>query len=178
MASAQSYPLKNRMSVVIREAEVKDAENIIDVINSVGAEKVFILTERFAHDIDWEQNFIQEHVKEKKDRMLAVAEVKGKIVGVFDIHLGSNPKNRHLGELGMSVVKEWRGIGIGTAMMTYMIGWAKRQGLEKLCLSVFSTNQRAINLYRKFNFQVEGRRRRQYKVEENYVDEVIMAKFI
>lgn len=170
--------MKNGTSVVIREAGVKDAENIINVINNVGAEKVFILTERFAHDVNWEQNFIQEHVKEKKAFLLAVAEVEGKIVGVCDVHLGSNPKNRHVGELGMSVVKECRGLGIGTAMMMYMINWAKTRGLEKLYLGVFSTNERAINLYKKFNFRVEGKRKKQYKVEGNYVDEIIMAKFI
>lgn len=178
MDSAQSYLLKNGSSVVIRDAEVKDAENIINAINSVGAEKVYILTEIFAHDADWERNFIQEHVKEKKDFLLVVAEVEGNIVGTSSIHPGSSPKDRHVGGLGISIVKEWRGLGIGTAMMTYMINWAKNYGLEKLYLSVFSTNQRAINLYKKFNFQVEGKRKKQYKIEGKYIDEIIMAKFI
>jgi len=166
------------MSVVIREADVKDAEGIINVINSVGSEKVYIFTESFPHDVKWEEKYIQEHVKEKKDFLLAVAEVKGKMVGVCDVHSGSTPKDRHVAGLGMSVIKDWRGIGIGTAMMIYITDWAKNRGMEKLYLSVFSTNQRAINLYKKFNFQVEGRRKKQYKIEGNYVDEIIMAKFI
>ncbi len=178
MVSTQSYLLKNGLSVVIREAEVKDAENIINVINRVGAEKVFIFTESFVHDADWEKSFIQEHVKDKKDALSVVAEIEGNIIGVSNIQSGRSPKNRHVGSLGIMIVKEWRELGIGTAMTTYMTNWAKSKGLEKLYLSVFSTNQRAINLYKKFNFQVEGTRKKQYKIEGKYVDEIIMTKFI
>jgi RimJ/RimL family protein N-acetyltransferase len=178
MASARVFPLKNGISVIIREAEVKDAEGIINTINSVGAEKVFIFTERFSHDVEWEQAFIQEHVKEKKDYLLAVAEVNGKIVGVCYVHQGSSPKDSHVAELGLNVIKSFRKTGIGTAMMIYMIDWAKNRGARKLCLGVFSTNQQAINLYKKFNFRVEGTRKKQYKINGKYVDEVIMGRFL
>lgn len=178
MSNARIFPLKNSMTVAIREAEVKDAEDIINVINSVGAEKVFIFTEQFPHDVNWERAFIQEHVKEKKDCLFAVAEVSGKTVGVCDVHQGSNQKDSHMAGLGMMVVKDWREMGIGTAMMIYMIDWAKNRGIEKLCLSAFLTNQRAINLYKKFNFQIEGTRKNQYKINGKYVDEIMMAKFL
>jgi RimJ/RimL family protein N-acetyltransferase len=178
MTSNQRILLKNGISVIIREAEIIDAENIIKVINRIGAEKVFILTESFIHDVDWEKNFIQEHVKDKKDALLVVAEIDGKIVGVSDVSCGRFLKNKHTAGLGISIVKEWRGLGIGTAMMTYMINWAKNRGMEKLYLSVFSTNQRAINLYKKFNFQVEGIRKKQYQIEGKYVDEIFFGKVI
>jgi RimJ/RimL family protein N-acetyltransferase len=59
-----------------------------------------------------------------------------------------------------------------------MIDWAKNRGARKLCLGVFSTNQQAINLYKKFNFRVEGTRKKQYKVNGKYVDEIIMGRFL
>lgn len=178
MLVAHTYELKNGYSVVIREAGVEDAEKIINAINSVGAEKIHILTEKFDHDVQWEQNFIQEHVKEKKDRLFVVAEAEGNIIGVSDVSIGSNPKNSHVGYLGISIVREWRGLGIGTAMMNIMIDWAKRRGLERLHLEVFSTNQRALRLYEKFGFHVEGRREKQYKIEGEYVDGILMAKLL
>lgn len=178
MLNMKTLLLKNGSSAVIREAEANDAEGIINTINSVGAEKIYILTEKFSHNVDSEKDYIQEHVKEKKDVLFAVVEAEGNIIGMSAIHIGNNPKNSHVGGLGINILKDWRGLGIGTALMKYMMYWAKSRGLEKLDLEVFSTNQRAIHLYEKFNFQVEGIRKKQYKIEGKYVDEITMAKFL
>jgi hypothetical protein len=70
-------------------------------------------------------------------------------------------------------------MGIGTAMMNHIIGWAEKQkGLEKISLAVFSTNKAAISLYRKFGFKIEGVSERQYKIEGKYVDDITMGKFL
>jgi RimJ/RimL family protein N-acetyltransferase len=50
--------------------------------------------------------------------------------------------------------------------------------LEKISLTVFSTNKPAISLYRKLGFEVEGISKKQYKIEGKYVDEVTMGKFL
>ena len=92
---------------------------------------------------------------------------------------GKFEKNKHVGFLGISILKEFRKIGIGTAMMKYIMEWARRQkGLEKVSLTVFSTNEAAINLYRTFGFQIEGISKKQYKIEGKYIDETIMGKFL
>jgi len=52
--------------------------------------------------------------------------------------------------------------------------WTEKTGLEKVSLTVFSTNKPAIRLYAKFGFQIEGIMRKQFKVKGKYVDEVIM----
>ncbi len=67
------------------------------------------------------------------------------------------------GDLGMAVAREWRGRGVGTALLAAAIDWAREQGLHKLSLSVFPHNAAAIALYRKFGFVEEGRRRKQYR---------------
>jgi len=61
------------------------------------------------------------------------------------------------GEIGMIVAADWRGRGVGTALVTAAIEWAQAQGLHKLTLSVFPHNHAAIALYRKFGFAEEGR---------------------
>ncbi|HEU12758.1 MAG TPA: GNAT family N-acetyltransferase, partial [Euryarchaeota archaeon] len=45
-------------------------------------------------------------------------------------------------------------------------------------LEVFSTNVNAIELYKKLGFEIEGIRKKQFKIEGNYVDDVLMAKFL
>lgn len=62
------------------------------------------------------------------------------------------------GEIGMLVAYDWRGQGVGSALVAAGIDWARAQGLHKLSLSVFPHNEAAIALYRKFGFLEEGRR--------------------
>jgi ribosomal protein S18 acetylase RimI-like enzyme len=73
-------------------------------------------------------------------------------------------ESRHgFGEIGMAVAREWRGRGVGAALLAAAIEWARERGLHKLSLSVFAHNAAAIALYRKFGFVEEGRRVKQYR---------------
>ena len=67
------------------------------------------------------------------------------------------------GELGMAVAREWRGRGVGSALVQAAIEWARAEGLHKLCLEVFAHNQAGLALYKKFGFAVEGRRVKQIR---------------
>ncbi len=88
-----------------------------------------------------------------------VAVQGGEVVGHIHVE-----RSRHgFGDLGMAVAKEWRGRGVGSALMAAAIDWAAAQGLHKLSLEVFPDNQRAIALYRKFGFVEEGRLVKQYR---------------
>jgi RimJ/RimL family protein N-acetyltransferase len=67
------------------------------------------------------------------------------------------------GDIGMLVAAEWRGRGVGTALVAAAIEWARARGLHKLTLDVFPHNDAAIVLYRKFGFVEEGRRVKQIR---------------
>jgi RimJ/RimL family protein N-acetyltransferase len=67
------------------------------------------------------------------------------------------------GELGMLVARDRRGRGVGSALVTAAIDWARERGLHKLSLSVFAHNEPAIALYRKFGFVEEGRRVKHFR---------------
>lgn len=62
------------------------------------------------------------------------------------------------GEIGMAVIREWRGRGVGSALLAAAIEWSCDCGLHKLTLGVFPHNDAGIALYRKFGFVEEGRR--------------------
>ena len=67
------------------------------------------------------------------------------------------------GDIGMQVVRDWRGRGVGGALMVEAIAWAREQGLHKLSLEVFAHNEAGLALYRKMGFVEEGRRVKQYR---------------
>ncbi len=82
-----------------------------------------------------------------------VAVSEGVIVGEVRV----DPSWMGFGEIGMMVAADWRGRGVGTALVAAAVEWARARGLHKLALSVFPHNDVAIALYRKFGFVEEGR---------------------
>ncbi|NUR75587.1 MAG: GNAT family N-acetyltransferase [Thermoleophilia bacterium] len=88
-----------------------------------------------------------------------VAASGAEIVG--SVHLDSSPHG--FGEIGMAVAREWRGRGVGSALLEAAIEDARARGLHKVILSVFAHNAAALALYRKYGFVEEGRRVKQYR---------------
>jgi ribosomal protein S18 acetylase RimI-like enzyme len=82
---------------------------------------------------------------------------------LLDLGCGRGEFLHGFAELGMAVACEWRGRGVGSALLAAAIEWAREHGLHKLCLSVFVHNTAAIALYRKLGFVEEGRRVKQYR---------------
>ena len=66
-------------------------------------------------------------------------------------------------ELGMGIVDGHRSSGLGTQLLAAAIGWAKHRGAHKVVLEVWPHNERAIGLYEKFGFAVEGRHPRHWR---------------
>ena len=88
-----------------------------------------------------------------------VALAEGVVVG--EARVESTPFG--FGEIGMMVARDWRGRGVGSALVAAAIEWGRENGLHKLTLSVFPHNEAAIRLYRKFGFAEEGRREKQIR---------------
>lgn len=82
-----------------------------------------------------------------------VAVTDGDIVGEIRVH----PSWMGFGEIGMMVAAGQRGRGVGKALVSASIDWARAYGLHKLALSVFPHNGAAIALYRTCGFVEEGR---------------------
>ena len=104
-----------------------------------------------------------------------VAVAGDRIIGMIHVEV-----SRHgFGELGMLVVRDWRGRGVGSALVQAAIDWARGQGLHKLCLEVFAHNAAGIAMYRKRGFVEEGRRVRQYRRASGELwDAIVMGRII
>lgn len=106
-------------------------------------------------------------------RLIAVDD--SKIVGWCHIRPDRWEGFTHAGWLGMGVLKEYRGQGIGSALLHRSLGEARNRGLERVELSVFASNITAIRLYEKFKFEVEGRKKKARKLDGSYDDIIVMA---
>jgi putative acetyltransferase len=88
-----------------------------------------------------------------------------------------SPRRRHVGQLGMAVHDQWQGQGIGSALLRAAIELADRWlNLSRLELTVYTDNEAAIRLYKRFAFEIEGRLRKYAFRDGAYVDAFAMAR--
>ena len=126
---------------------------------------------------DGQQDFLTQRVLELVEierRLTFVAQdfEDGRLVGILHVEA-----SRHgFGEIGMLVHRDWRGRGVGSALLREAISRAREAGLHKLCLEVFAHNTAAIALYRRCGFAEEGRRAGQYRRASGELwDSIIMG---
>jgi len=101
-----------------------------------------------------------------------------KIIGWCDIETSQREGFSHAGRLGMGILKDYRGQGLGSRLLEETLSVAKVRGLERVELDVYASNTPAISLYKKFNFQVEGQKHKARKLDGAYDDIIVMAILI
>lgn len=167
--------------LVIRTAQASDAGRLLGYLRTVFADNEF-----FTRCAD-ELSFTEEHEEKWLDeqrvapaRLVLLAVSQGAVVGSLSFENGAYRRVAHRGTLGISVLPEWRGSGVGTALLTAFLRWAEAHpALERVSLEVFSSNPRAIALYRKLGFVEDGRRPRDVRLEPGrYVDTITMHRWV
>ncbi len=104
-----------------------------------------------------------------------IIEAEGRVVG--DVNLFHyDAKNRNA-SIGLSIWRrEDRDRGYGTDAMRALMRWGFREfNLHRIELSVAPENERALHVYAKLGFALEGRRRESAYADGRYNDEVIMG---
>lgn len=89
-----------------------------------------------------------------KDNNGLVAETKGKIIGAVWVRIMKDYGHIEdkIPSLAISLYKEYRGQGIGTAMLNEMLALLKESGYERVSLSVQKANY-AAKMYQKIDFE-------------------------
>lgn len=100
------------------------------------------------------------------------------LIGSAGLHpAGTHVRRRHVAMIGIAVLPSVQGQGVGSALMQalcdYADGWAQVLRLE---LGVYTDNHRAIALYERFGFQIEGTHRAYALRDGVYIDCHTMAR--
>ena len=110
---------------------------------------------------------------------LMVAENDDKeIVGFIWGERGKANRMLHTVYIAVGIREAYRGQGIGTIFFNELENWAKANGIVRLELTVECPNTRALHLYEKQGFTIEGRRPKAMKVNGEFVDEYYMGKIV
>ncbi|MGC8623411.1 MAG: GNAT family N-acetyltransferase [Candidatus Micrarchaeia archaeon] len=171
-----TFKAKNGISVVLRTPDMHDLSDMLKFINDLVVEKAMIATSRkqtLESEADYLSGIISSNIK--GNAVHIVAEVNGHMIGKGDVTRGSD-ESRHTGTLGISLAKNYRSIGIGTALVKELLKQAKKLGIKLVYLEVFANNVHAQNLYKKMGFEITGALPKKLRYGGKYVDAVFMAK--
>lgn len=123
--------------------------------------------------LEWATDFVTNNIA--KDHAQFVAVEQGTVVGWCDILPNHRPGFGHSGSVGMGVLREWRGQGLGKALLEACIQKAFASGLTRIELEVYADNVNAIALYRRLRFVEEGLKRRARVLDGRVQDLLVMA---
>lgn len=164
------------LAYTIRAAEQHDLAGLIGVIRNVAEEGTYIEAETVADLLDHEEVILRHN--DVQSRMVFVATVDDEVVGWVHLDLPEMEKLSHTAVLTVGLLSDHRGNGIGSALLDRGVGWADDHGFEKLYNSVPATNEAAIDFLESRGWEVEAVREDHYRIDGDYVDEVMLAASI
>lgn len=175
----QTVTLKNGQSVLLRSVEVSEAARLLAAMIETAETSPYILSTADAFrkmTVEDEEKFIQKHNDDPRT-LLIVAEAQGRFVGITNLACFKDPKRYHRAMLGLSIVSEYRGLGLGEAMMKVLVQTSLQMpGLERIELSVMAENVPAYRLYQKLGFLEYARHPQAFRLLDGTVqDEIFMV---
>ena len=178
MKYSKTKKLKNGRILVLRNAEAEDAKEVFDLFMLTHRETDFLLSypDENCLDVEKEAVFLKEKSdSEKETELLAILD--GAVVGSAGIEaIGSVYKLRHRADFGISVAKEYWGMGIGRALTEAAVECAEKAGYTQLELTAVAGNGRAIALYKSAGFEEYGRNPRGFRSRESGYQELVYMR--
>lgn len=168
------------MPVTIRPIRVEDAEAYLNLACALDHETKFMMYEpgERTTSVDEQRKRIQT-VLASGNGLIFVAEAEtGDLVGLLGAIGGTARRSRETVHIFVGVRQAYAGQGIGRRLFEAMQTWAQAWGAHRLELTVMAHNQRALALYQKLGFVIEGRLRDALKIDGTYIDEYTMCKIL
>lgn len=163
------------IDTIIRQAEPNDARALIGLTKHVGKETNYLTfgPEGIDLTVAQEMDLIQTFAVSEKNLMLVV-EVDDQIIGMGNLATFCSQKQAHVAEIGLSLIQEYWGYGIGKLLMEDLLDFAREVDLKVITLEVVKDNQRAVKLYERFDFEIVGTLKQRLKHNCTYYDSYIM----
>ncbi len=179
MGELKEIKLKNGQTLILRKANVNDAEKMIEYLNAVGGESDNLLfgKNEFNKSIEEEREYIK-NLNNNKDVFMVIGLIDNNIASVANITKLLRKRIEHNSEVAISVKKEYWSIGVGYAVMNELIEFARSNNIRNISLGVKASNYRAFNLYKKFGFEEIGRHKNFFNLNGVFDDEILMDLYL
>jgi GNAT superfamily N-acetyltransferase len=159
--------------VTIRPAQHRDFEGLIETIRDVTDEETYVVAESIAEQLLYEDAITRHNSVES--RIFFVATVEGEVVGWTHLDIPRTSSIRETAQQTVGVREEYRGAGVGTRLLERGLDWARANGFRKIYNAVPVTNEGAIEFLGDHGWESEAIRSDHYTIDDEHVDEVMMA---
>jgi ribosomal protein S18 acetylase RimI-like enzyme len=168
--------------VIIRHITQTDIDGVWNNFNEVIEEGIYLPVFFPVRSVLEKESWFRK-IRDENELCIVADNQKHKppfnIIGQCEISNSNWDAGLHVGILGIIVKSDYRDLGIGTHLIDTAIRESQKlNNKEKIILSCFSTNERAVYLYRKLGFETVGIRKKQFYMDSKYYDEVLMELWI
>ena len=176
------FTTEDGREVILRYPSWGDEEGMREFINTMSVEDTFITFSGEEVTEEDEKAYLTRMFDgmEEEDCILVIAVAQNKVIGTVSLERKTESKRRarHIATFGISVLSEFRGVGLGEEMAKTVFeeGAKYLSEIRMLVLSVYSLNVRAHKLYQKLGFQDYGRLPGGIWYRDEYVDEILMYR--
>ena len=178
MEYSKQIVLKDGRTAVLRHGVEADGGAVFENFYRTHGETDYLLSYPDENSITAEKEgkFLKRKA-ESANEVEIIALVDGRVAGTAGVDaIGGKYKLRHRAEFGISVLKEYWGLGIGRALMDACIECAKRAGYAQLELTVVAENARAVEMYRRAGFVEFGRNPRGFNSRLSGYQELVSMR--
>jgi RimJ/RimL family protein N-acetyltransferase len=174
--SSEAMTARDGRRWTLRPGRPTDGRPLARLFAEVRAEGRWLITTPGAVSEPSEAFWIGELIR-GAEHLVLVAEADGEVIGNVLVSVDRGRATEHIGVLSICIAHDWRDVGVGSELVAGAQAWSRERGLRKLSLGVFPDNERAIAVYERRGFVREGLRRQQYRSNDEFRDEVLMAWF-
>lgn len=166
------------MDLLIRDARSDDAEAIVQILNPIIAAGAYTILDR-PLTAEAEKRYILELPPRA---IFHIAERTGdrRIVGfqTMEPFAGYTHACDHVGVIATFVDLACRRQGVGKRLFEATFDAARHKGYEKIFTYVRADNPAALMAYLKHGFRIIGTAARHARIGDQYVDEILIEKFL
>lgn len=177
--AAEKLSYFSDLGLTVRLGTPEDAAGILACLVSTLSERAWF--DRDENELGAvKPNVLGDKIREFRtdERAYLVAAQGTKVIGFILVVRGNLKSTRHAADFGMSILPGYRERGIGSMLVEAAIAWSKEHNVEKLYCCTLDTNHRAVRLYEKFGFAKEGERAKQYKINGEYVNQILFGMIL
>ncbi|TDX46335.1 GNAT family N-acetyltransferase [Orenia marismortui] len=165
--------------MIIREIQKKDAEDFLELCKKLDRETEFLLLEPGERNLTVaEQKRKIINIQDARNKNIFLVEDEGSLIAYLGAYGGEFKRNFNTIYIVVAVLEDYTGQGIGSRLFHHLEQWGQEEEFHRFELTVMSHNNRAINLYKKMGFEIEGLRKDALFISGKYIDEYYMSKLI
>ena len=165
--------------IPIRPAVPADAAALLELKQRLDRETSFMMYEAGEREASAQDLAAElDRVAQSANSVVLVADAGDHLAAYVELAGGSFRRSRATAHVVIGVRADAGGAGVGAALLRNARQWASGHGLHRLELTVMAHNHRAISLYERMGFSLEGRRKECLIFDGQFTDELTMAAIL